>query len=216
MTPLDKPSIFEDAFSGTFSHKDETQNLYTFSVESIGTFNSLSGKLVACDPFAYFGDQPFEALFPVGQFSVELAIAKVKDDERVGFSRIKFSNQVPVKWQMGILPGEDVSTLTGDRVFSYGVDSGTGCFLDSSTGEIFSKYIDDDTGENYNTVTAKMQENNKTTWNWLLWQQDGSTVPMFTTGRGDGSYASYIGFDKDGAICRLVTDFALFEWPGQS
>jgi len=216
MTPLDQPSIFEDAFSGHFNHTDATQTLYSFSPKALGKFNCVSGKLVACDPFAYYGDAPFEAVFPTGQFPVELAVAKMKNDERVGFSRIVFSGQHPVKWQMGILPGEDVSTLTGDRVFGYGVDSGTGCFLDASQAEAYSKFIDDETGENYNKVSAELQKNTSNTWTSLIWQQENLTVPMFSTGWGDGSYASYIGFDKDGAICRLVTDFALFEWPGKS
>ncbi|WP_432774035.1 DUF4241 domain-containing protein [Brevibacillus gelatini] len=35
---------------------------------------------------------------------------------------------------------------------------------------------------------------------------------MFSSGWGDGSYASYIGYDADGQIVRLLTDFYLVDW----
>jgi hypothetical protein len=34
---------------------------------------------------------------------------------------------------------------------------------------------------------------------------------MFKSGWGDGFYATYIGYDKAGNICRLVTDFVVIE-----
>jgi hypothetical protein len=34
---------------------------------------------------------------------------------------------------------------------------------------------------------------------------------MFKSGWGDGFYATYIGYDKSGNICRLVTDFVVIE-----
>lgn len=39
-------------------------------------------------------------------------------------------------------------------------------------------------------------------------------MAMFSTGWGDGSYASYIGYDAEGQIARLVTDFYLLDWMG--
>ncbi len=34
-------------------------------------------------------------------------------------------------------------------------------------------------------------------------------LATFTTGYGDGCYATYIGFDKEGHACQLLTDFEL-------
>jgi hypothetical protein len=37
-------------------------------------------------------------------------------------------------------------------------------------------------------------------------------LAVFTTGLGDGCYNTYIGFDAKGQPCRLLTDFAIFDW----
>jgi hypothetical protein len=29
---------------------------------------------------------------------------------------------------------------------------------------------------------------------------------------GDGRYATYVGYDDEGNICRLLSDFALINW----
>lgn len=43
----------------------------------------------------------------------------------------------------------------------------------------------------------------------------GNTIAAFTTGIGDGRFASYIGFDAAGKPCKLVTDFGLLKWKGK-
>lgn len=35
---------------------------------------------------------------------------------------------------------------------------------------------------------------------------------LFSSGYGDGYYASYIGYDKDDEIVRLLTDFYVVDW----
>jgi hypothetical protein len=37
-------------------------------------------------------------------------------------------------------------------------------------------------------------------------------LAAFTTGLGDGKYATYIGYDAAGKPCRLLSDFKLFDW----
>ncbi|NOT69817.1 MAG: DUF4241 domain-containing protein [Hyphomicrobium sp.] len=68
---------------------------------------------------------------------------------------------------------------------------------------------------------------------WETWQKDGEAngpkvigpysfvlmqplgevnVAMFHSGWGDGFYASYFGYDADGNVAALVTDFATIDW----
>jgi len=56
-----------------------------------------------------------------------------------------------------------------------------------------------------------MEKNYKHTWDWLLWERNDLNVAMLKSGWGDGVYASYIGADINGNICRLVTDFAIID-----
>jgi hypothetical protein len=203
--------FFENAFTNSYSYADEEKNIYNFYTIDIGNLNVANGQIIACDPFIYNDDKPFDILFPIGHFPIELAIAKINDDERVGFSRIKFSGKRPVRWTIAATAGQDMTKLSDDEIFGYGVDSGTGCFMDSSGAEKYSDYLNQKE-DNYNIAIDEMEATYKHTRSWLLWGKEGFNVAMFSTGWGDGLYATYIGYDTENSICRLVTDFGLLEW----
>jgi len=203
--------FLENAFTDNYSYIDEEKTVYNLHCENIGKLNVVNGQIIACDPFLFNNDKSFDTLFPIGQFSVELAIANIKGDERVGFSRIKFSEKIPIRWTMAVTTDQDASNLTEEEIFGYGVDSGTGCFMDSSGAKAYSAYLKLKEN-NYNIVIAEMEITYKDTRSWLLWNKDSFNVAMFSTGWGDGLYATYIGYDNEHSICRLVTDFGLLEW----
>src|SRR5690242_17254129 len=98
MTRPKVPVFLEDAFNENYSYVDEGKQVYYFYCQSIGKLNIESGKIIACDPLLFNDDKPFDTLFPIGRFSIELAIAKRNTDERIGFARIKFSDKVPARW----------------------------------------------------------------------------------------------------------------------
>ncbi len=212
MNTLIVPTYLEEAFGDSYTHADTEKTLYSFYSVNIGLLNIVEGKIVACDPFLYNDDKPFDTTFPVGPFPVELAIAKINTDERVGFSRIKFSNKSPSRWSMAVTPEQDLSNLDPKDIYGYGVDSGTGCYMDSSGAKQYSDFLAS-AEDNYIKVIDEMEETYKDTRSWLLWDKNGFNVAMFSTGWGDGLYATYIGFDTNGNICRLVTDFGLLDWP---
>jgi hypothetical protein len=57
-----------------------------------------------------------------------------------------------------------------------------------------------------------MNKHYRHTWQYVLHNFDGHNLVSFSTGFGDGSYTTYIGYDVNRNICRLVTDFGLIEW----
>src|SRR4051812_42169573 len=76
-----KPAIFETAyFDGTEVKVNDTVRL-TFYTVGIGNVNLETGKVVACDPVMTYQQEPFITQFPIGQFPVQLAIAKVNDNQ---------------------------------------------------------------------------------------------------------------------------------------
>jgi hypothetical protein len=203
--------FLENAFKHNYSYIDEENIVYNFNCKEIGKLNIVDGKIIACDPFLFNDDKPFNTLFPIGKFPIELAIADIDDDERVGFSRIKFSEKEPIRWEMAVTKGQDASKLADGEIFGYGVDSGTGCFMDTSGCKKFSEYLSQKQ-DNYNNVIDEMENTYKHTRSWLIWDREGFNVAMFSTGWGDGYYATYIAYDSDNIICRLVTDFGLLDW----
>ena len=60
--------------------------------------------------------------------------------------------------------------------------------------------------------TAFASSELRPTWSWLDWRPSKGceeNIICFSSGWGDGSYASYFGFDADGRPSALVTDFAV-------
>jgi hypothetical protein len=199
--------FLESAFSKDFTFTDYVKQKLDFYVHDMGKLKVTDGKIIACDPFLYNEDPAFDATFPIGEFPVQLAIAKIKDDERVAFARINFSEQqTPVSWQMAIIPGQDLSTLKKGEIFGYPVDAGTAAFMDATAGRALGDLINEDNGDG---LADEMEKNYKNTWSSLLKKQDDHTLALFSSGWGDGFYATYIGTDANGNICRLVTDFSV-------
>lgn len=210
MTQYYIPKYLEKAFEINFSFVDTADNKYDFYVSDIGELKIVEGKIIACDPLLYNDDLPFTTTFPAGQFPVQLAVAKINTDERVGFSRIKFSDETPTSWTIAVCEGQRIEDLETDNIFGYGVDAGMGAFMDISGGKEFMKFLMEKQ-DNYEIIIEEMEKTYKDTWSWLLWDKNNSNVAMFSSGWGDGFYATYIGYDNNNNICRLVTDFGVIE-----
>lgn len=110
-----------------------------------------------------------------------------------------------------VTSGQDVTTLKEGEIYGYGVDAGTGAFMDITGAEELSSFLTQKE-DNYERLIEEMELTYKHTRNWLLWQRGDNNVAMFSSGWGDGYYASYIGYDGDNNICRLVTDFGVLPW----
>jgi ATP-dependent protease Clp ATPase subunit len=73
-----------------------------FNVIDVGKLQVSEGKIIACDPFQAHKvdhEKPILADFPKGEFICQLAIANIDNniDKRIGFSRIKFSDNLPIR-----------------------------------------------------------------------------------------------------------------------
>jgi hypothetical protein len=203
------PAFLEIAFSEDFTHTSDGQ-LYKFYAKEICMLEIKEGKIIACDPFLYNDDKPFIAEFPIGSFPVELAIARINTDERVGFARIRFADTKPVRWEMAVREGQDVTTLNSDQIFGYGVDAGTGAFMDTSGGKELLAFLNKEYN-NFQILIDEFEATYQNTRSWLDWKQNGSNAAFFSSGWGDGVYATYVGYDADDKICRLVTDFCVID-----
>jgi hypothetical protein len=47
------------------------------------------------------------------------------------------------------------------------------------------------------------------TWSWLDMPFGKGNLLAFSSGLGDGAYATYVGFDADSEISVVVTDFSV-------
>lgn len=200
-------SAFDRAFTPGFTARVEGADI-PFEVLDLGLLTLRSGRLVACDPLADLRGEPFEVALPVGRFPVRLAVAESPAwGDRTVFARLALRDDTVARWAMATVSGQDAAGLGEDRIFGYGVDAGTGCFLDADTARAL---LADEDGYGA-IVDAWIPE----TREGLIYRHGDGDVALFHSGFGDGCYATYVGYGADGTVVGVVTDFAVVDWAGQ-
>ena len=173
------------------------------SIRVLGELKVPTGRILAVDPLATeLGKEGacFSRQAPTGVFPVELALAHTRPGtQRVACARIRFGppGVRAVRWEAALCDGEEVAD---DGIIpGYGVDAGMGCFLD----EAARAFVDEATSERW---LAILETNSQNEWTWHSTELGQANLIMFST-NGDGIYSSYWGFDAQGQIVELVTDF---------
>jgi hypothetical protein len=178
----------------------------TFTRKRLGVLKITSGRIAAFDPLVTDEPEPFATVFPTGAFPVELAVARFGDDERIAYARIAFSDRPVVRWTPALLRGQDLAELGPGEIFGYGVDSGTGAFMDAEAAKALAAGIQASEALADRIIT-RMDEVSRPTWSAILWDLGKRNAAIFSSGWGDGFYASYVGYDAKGDVARLLTDF---------
>jgi len=172
-----------------------------------------SGQVVACDPLTLSGARAFEQTIAPGAYPVELYTATIADhsDPRVAIAILRVAPTPPVEWKMATLPGQRLTDLRPGHYFGYGVDSGTGSIMDLAAASRLEHNLH--TYDSYmDRLIEAMQANTVTTGDWAMVTLDvhsGLNCAIFSSGIGDGVYASYWGYDDAGQVACLMTDFGL-------
>ena len=101
--------------------------------QPLGELYLPTGKIVANDPCCLFEGTPFTRTVPPGSYPVNLWVWEGGGDKRVAFAGLRFREGAPVRFEMALLAGQDTAELSEDGFYGYGVDSGTGGFMDEQT-----------------------------------------------------------------------------------
>ncbi len=204
-------SYLGKAFQDGKQLHDAQGGLITLRSHTLGELVITTGKVVAF----VFHTEPFTQTFPPGRYPVIVSVAEFVNpqDQRVAFAMLRLTEQPIVRWEMATQAGQDASTLQEDEIFGYPVDAGTGCFMDLEAALAYEhKCLEQD---DYSmSLVDEMAKNDVFTWGWMnscLVPETGANLIAFSSGWGDGYYASYLGYDAAGAIACVVTDFALFD-----
>lgn len=180
----------------------------TLHHHTVGDLVLPSGQLVACDPFMLPDTPPFKLSMTSGKFPVTLSIAHTKTDQRVAFATLRLTQTVPASWEMLTVRNQEISTLEEGELFGYGIDTGAGCFMDLSTSRALAERMAEQQ-DFYQTLITEMDKTYKNTWSWLDTKLGEGNLVAFSSGYGDGVYATYAGSDSDGQVCVVVTDFGV-------
>ena len=184
-----------------------------FQCREIGHLLVTSGALAASDPFVSPDPPPFTQAIPAGRYPVSVAIAcfgtAEERDERVAFARVELSHLPAHSWTMALTDDQDPAALEHDGYVGYGVDAGTGCFMDPVAGQLLATRMDRE-DEYFNVILDEMQRTYRHTRSWLDWRpspEHDANIICFSSGWGDGFYPSFFGFSSEGQVCSLLTDF---------
>jgi hypothetical protein len=109
---------------------------------------------------------------------------------------------------MALILGQNLNDLKKDEFFGYGVDSGTGSFMDVKAMEKLQSNMDKN--ESYfDVLFDEMKKTYKHTREWANIDYGDSNLFLFSSGYGDGLYASYWGYDENNELVSLTTDFGI-------
>ncbi len=229
--PGDPPAysdVFEKSFAPGFSVAttatpeagEPRTDTVAFKTIEIGTLIIKSGRICAADPFVFLTDRkPFTQEVPNGQFPVRLAVGfhpagEVKDN-RVAFARVDFSGAPVVRWSQALIEGQRLSDLKPGENFGYGVDAGTGSFFDPAASAAAKALLDKDENA-WETWQTEGEANGPKVigpYSFVLMLALGDVnVAMFHSGWGDGFYTSWFGYDAEGKVAALLTDFNTIDW----
>jgi Protein of unknown function (DUF4241) len=179
-------------------------------VREAGNLTVSTGRITACDPLVVPDTEPFTVTVRPGVYPVTLAIAQVSDgDQRVAFARVQFAPGDAVSWRMAVLPGQDPDSLGPDEIFGYSVDAGTGCFMGAAAAALVAERMRAEE-EYYETIIEAMDKTYVPTWSYASERpspRHEENCVAFSSGWGDGVYASYFGYSATGDVVCLVTDF---------
>ncbi|NJQ16950.1 DUF4241 domain-containing protein [Streptomyces bohaiensis] len=186
-----------------------------------------SGRLIAMEPFgAGMGDAEelaFTDTVEPGTYPVVLSLVDVHEpdgsfsgDTRVAAARVVVSEEPVVSWELALSSGQELSDLADDEFYGYPVDGGTGSFMDVRT---FDSIGDQDFGNR--VLSAKfpgaMEEQGAEPPEpaedpvTLSVGEDEHAVVAFSTGWGDGAYATWTGRAADGSLACFLTDFSTMD-----
>lgn len=170
-----------------------------------------SGELVACDPLTCPESLPFTTRVAPGRYPLDLSIAEIGgEDQRVAFAILTLSSQPPSTWDLLTIEGQDITTLAADQFFGYGVDSGTGCFMDREARDALLQQMAQE-ADYFEVLIAELEKTYRHTWSWMNLPFGPANLVAFSTGYGDGAYATYGGYDSDGHLAVIVTDFGVVD-----
>jgi len=179
-----------------------------FEIVRLPDLDLPDGYVVAADGIILQG-LPFTQRLAAGAHQLRLAVGLLTGgDSRVAFAILGASEAPIVRFELALTDCQNIATLEDGNVYGYPVDAGMGSFAPPRAHEALAA-IDD-----LLTLTEPaMQSVYRHTRDWCTVTTAAGAGAIFSSGFGDGLYASYFGFDATGSAVVLVTDFSVVAWP---
>ena len=178
----------------------------TLSVSRTDDLVLPTGRVIATDPF-FLDSPPFLIRLTPGSHPVMLLeVATSGSSRRVAAAMVRDGTADPVTWK----PGRITDAGEPATAFAYATDGGTGSFSSPEAIERFQRLSELQIDDLFKRL-ADGFEATELTSTVVLDPTTGANVVAFSSGFGDGSYASWFGFDAAGDPVALLTSFDLID-----
>ncbi|GGM62370.1 hypothetical protein GCM10007977_074930 [Dactylosporangium sucinum] len=171
--------------------------------EPAGVLQVPTGAVIAADPGTlHNSDEPFTVLVTPGNYPVLIAGLRWEGKSwgETTAAMLRILDKPTASWELAVRPGQDVRLLGDDEFYGFGVDSGTGAFLDASGRDALAAAHEQEQ-QSEASAGGKATETAD--------PKTGTNMIVYPSGRGDGSYPVWIGRAADGAVTCLVADMLL-------
>jgi hypothetical protein len=190
-----------------------------------GTIHLPSGRLVACDPFAYLesGNNP-HILVPPGQYPVTVTLADVSDNLdrshiREAYVTVRLAPGLDACRRALPLAREDEARpeLSGEDFIGFHVDAGTACFVDDLAvancmpdGNWYEDLFDNERADCWFKRMDDPNDIRSGIANIRLpLARHGENILIVHSGWGDGTYPVVGSFDASGHLIAAHIDFGV-------
>lgn len=176
----------------------------------MGELQLPTGQVVVADPLVTPERAPLERRIAPGSYPVMLYQAHGRNALAV----LRIAPGEAVRWEIATIAGQDAATLKDGDIFGYPVDAGTGSFMDKSAYPLMLEREKREIAKGatdfnyYDHVLADEYED------FVMHRplpDSPVNVAVFSSGWGDGFYASFWGLDAAGRPLILLTDFQVLE-----
>ncbi|MGW6913896.1 DUF4241 domain-containing protein [Kitasatospora sp. NPDC054939] len=207
--PGARPRHLQALFTAGARLRDDDGIAEIQAPEVAGTLRLPTGEVIAADP-GWVGrglagrDEPFTVTVPPGDYPVLIARMNWAGEQwgEITAAKVEIRPDRPTaSWELALRPGEDVRLLGDDEFYGFGVDTGTGCFLDAAVLDAFAVAREEDTA-----VLGGGTGSGFPSWTDPA---TGGTLISYPSGMGDGSYPVWIGRDGEGEVTCLVADMLI-------
>jgi hypothetical protein len=182
-----------------------------------------SGQVAACDPFIGLGEEadPFADRVAPGTYPVVVSVVEVAHSdnpefthERVAAAWLQVADVPTVAWTPALSGDQDLGTLGDTEFFGYGVDAGTGCFIDATATVRLGHLLGEDGND---LIDALYGAETAPDCGPVALADPGTGINLvaFPSGWGDGAYPTWVGRDADGDVTGFLTEFFVVPQPGR-
>lgn len=171
-----------------------------------------TGRIISTDPILMYDDECYSKHVKPGTYTVYIYIGKTENRKKQTVAaELRINDNDPVKWELALLKGESSKGFGYDEFMGYEVENGLGCFMDESVMKILDIMDEKDLDMYERAIRDAVVKNEHSCAEMLIDKEAGSNIVIFASGWNEGIFPTYYGFDKDGKLSRLVTDFMVIE-----